>query len=56
MVDQFRGFFFWKFNNSFLDDFVFVQSMCDNFFLWLEEISFCEDLRIKWDYIKYKIC
>ena len=32
--------------------------MRDNFPVyspWLEEISFCEDLRIKWDYIKYKI-
>ena len=22
---------------------------------WLGEISYCEDLRIQWDYIKYKI-
>ena len=55
MADQPRGPSFWKFNNSLLDDPVFVQSMRDNFPLWLEEISFCEDLRIKWDYIKYKI-
>ena len=55
MADQPRGPSFWKFNNSLLDNPVFVQRMRDNFPLWLEEISFCEDLRIKWDYIKYKI-
>lgn len=55
LADHLRGPSFWKFNNSLLDDTIFVQKMPDNFPLWLEEISFCEDLRIKWDYIKYKV-
>ena len=29
--------------------------MHKNFPIWLGEISYCEDLRIQWDYIKYKI-
>lgn len=29
--------------------------MQDNFPIWLGEISYCEDLGIQWDYIKYKI-
>ena len=55
MADPPRGPSFWKFNNSLLDDPIFVQSMRVNFPLWLEDINFCQDLRIKWDYIKYKI-
>ena len=54
MADQPRGPSFWKFNNSLLDDPIFVQSIRDNFPIWLEEVSFCEDLGIKWDNIKYK--
>ena len=55
MADQPRGPSFWKFNNSLLDDPIFVQSMRVNFPLWLEDINFCQYLRIKWDYIKYMI-
>ena len=50
-----RGPSFWKFNNSLLDDSNFVKCMCDNFPIWLGEISYCEDLGIQWDCIKYKI-
>lgn len=50
-----RGPSFWKFNNSLLDDSNFVKCMRDNFPIWLGEISYCEDLGIQWDYIKYKI-
>lgn len=50
-----RGSLFWKFNNSLLDDSNFVQCMRDSFPIWLGEISYCEDLRMQWDYIKYKI-
>ena len=49
MADQPRGPSFWKFNNSLLDDPIYVQSMRVNFPLWLEDINFCQDLRIKWD-------
>lgn len=54
MGDQPRDPSFWTFNNSFIDDPIFVQSMRVNLPLWPGEINFCEDLRIKWDYIKYK--
>ena len=40
MADQPRGPSFWKFNNSLQHHPIFVQSMRDNFPLWLEEISF----------------
>ena len=33
----------------------FFQGLHENFPLWLKEISFCDDLRVKWDWIKYKI-
>ena len=55
LVEYPRGPSFWKFNNSLLDDSNFVQYMRENFPIWLGEISYCEDLRIQWDYIKYKI-
>ena len=53
--DQERGPSFWKFNNSLLDDVLFVQRLRENFPKWLDEINFCDDLRIKWDWMKYKI-
>ena len=53
--DQQRGPSFWKFNNSLLDDALFVQRLRENFPMWLDEINFCVDLRIKWDWMKYKI-
>lgn len=52
--DQPRGPSFWKFNNSLLDDPVFVQNLRDKFPTWLEEIDFCDDMRVKWDWMKYK--
>ena len=52
--DQPRGPSFWKFNNSLLDDPVFVQNLRDKFPTWLEEIDFCDDIRVKWDWMKYK--
>ena len=53
--DQQREPSFWKFNNSLLQDPVFIQSLRENFPLWLEEINFCDDIRMKWDWMKYKI-
>ena len=53
--DQERDPSFWKFNNSLLDDVLFVQRLRENFPKWLDEINFCDDLRIKWDWMKYKI-
>ena len=53
--DQQRGPSFWKFNNSLLEDSVFVQSLRERFPNWLQEIDFCDDTRVKWDWMKYKI-
>ena len=47
--------FFWKFNNSLLEDPLFVQSLREKFPNWLQEINFCDDIRVKWDWMKYKI-
>ena len=53
--DQQRGPSFWKFINSLLDDALFIQRLREKFSMWLDEINFCVDLRIKWDWMKYKI-
>ena len=42
-------------NNSLLEDPVFVQSLREKFPNWLQEINFCDDARVKWDWMKYKI-
>ena len=55
VADQQRGPSFWKFNNSLLDDVLFVERLRENFLKWQDEINFCDDLRIKWDWMKYKI-
>ena len=55
LEDQQRGPSFWKFNNSLLDDALFIQRLREKFSMWLDEINFCVDLRIKWDWMKYKI-
>lgn len=53
--DQQHGPFFWKFKNSLLDDILFLERLRENFSKWQDKINFCDDLRIKWDWIKYKI-
>ena len=53
--DQQRGPSFWKFNNCLLDDDLFVERLRENFPKWIDEINFCDDSRIKWDWMKYKI-
>jgi len=55
LADHPRGPSFWTYNNSLLDDPTFVQGLRENFALWLKEISFCDDLRVKWNWIKYRI-
>ena len=55
LADLPRGQSFWKFNSSLLEDSIYVQNMCDNYPIWLEEIGFFNDLRVNWDWIKYKI-
>ena len=53
--DQKRGPSFWKFNDSLLDDVLFVERLRKTFPKWQDGINFCDDLRIKWDWMKYKI-
>ena len=55
LKDQQRGPSFWKFNNSLLEDPLYAQCLCDGFPKWLDEINYCDDLRVKWDWMKYKI-
>ena len=55
LSDQQRGPSFWKFNNSLFDDAFFVESLRENFPKWIEEITICDDSRIKWDWVKFKI-
>ena len=53
--DQQRSPSVWKFNNRLLDDALFVERLRKNFPKWLDEINFCDDLRITWDWMKNKI-
>ena len=55
LKDQQRGPSFWKFNNSLSEDPVYYQCLRDGFPKWLDEINYCDDLRVKWDWTKYKI-
>ena len=34
---------------------VIIECFRENFPKWLDEINFCDDLRIKYDWMKYKI-
>ena len=45
--DQQRGPSFWKFNNSLLDDTLFVERLRENFPKCIDEINFCDDSRIE---------
>ena len=49
-----RGPGHWKFNNSYLEDEVYINSMNTNLCLWLNVKSF-SDIRVKWEWIKYKV-
>ena len=46
---------FWRFNNSPLEDPLFVQQLWESFPKCLDEVNFCCDLRIKWDWLNYEI-
>lgn len=49
------GFFFWKFNVSFIDDDDFVILINESVFMWLKEFEEVIDKRLLWDLIKYRI-
>ena len=49
-----RGPGLWKFNNSYLDEDDYINMMNDNLTGWLCDNSI-SDVRIKWEWIKYKV-
>ena len=53
--DTCHGPSFWKFNNSLLDDEVYLKLITDRIPFWLTEISYHQDVRVQWDWIKYNI-
>ncbi len=52
--DPTRGPGHWKFNNSYLKDDEYVNTMNNNLILWLNNNSFV-DSRVKWEWIKFKV-
>jgi len=46
---------FWKFNNSLLDDQNYINTINENIPQWIEEVVNENDIRICWDWLKYKI-
>lgn len=53
--EQKRGASFWKMNNSLLEDEIYIQRIKVLFPKWLEESNDVGDIRLKWDWVKYKI-
>lgn len=53
--EQPRGPSFWKFNNSLLENENYVDMITENIPVWYEEIEDVRDVRVKWDWLKYKI-
>ncbi len=50
-----KGSGYWKLNNSFIDEYDYIQLIINNFHEWNVEVNDINDNRIKWEYIKYKI-
>ena len=51
-----RGPSYWKFNNSLLDDQHFVNSLTERInYIINNELNMIEDVRIRWDILKYRI-
>ena len=55
LAEQEQGPSFWKFNNSLLIDTKYVDLITDNIPIWLEEVRKVSDVRVKWDWLKYRI-
>ena len=53
--DTSHGPSFWKFNNSLLDDEVYLRLITDRIPFRLTEISYNQNVRVQWDWIKYNI-
>ena len=52
---QDKGPGFWKFNNSLLEDFHYVNKLRENIYEYREKYTNVEDLGLKWDLIKMEI-
>ena len=47
---------YWKFNNSLIQDTVYVKCMYENLLKWINELkSSSEDPRVQWEILKYYI-
>ena len=55
LSEQKRGPSFWKFSNSLLNDDKFIGQINNKLPEWLEEVSEVSDIRVRWDWLKYKI-
>ena len=54
-LKQDKGPGFWKFNNSLLEDFRYVNKLRKNIYEYREKYTNVEDLGLKWDLIKMEI-
>ena len=54
-LKQDKGPGFWKFNNSLLEDFRYVNKLRENIYEYREKHINVEDLGLKWDLIKMEI-
>ena len=54
-LKQDKGPGFWKFNNSLLEDFRYVNKLRENIYKYKEKYTNVEDLGLKWDLIKMEI-
>ena len=54
-LKQDKGPGFWKFNNSLLEDFRYVNKLRENIYEYRETYTYVEDLGLKWDLIKMEI-
>ena len=50
-----RGRGYWKFNNSVLEDRIFVEKIISHVQDVIQETSDLSDPRVKWEFLKYKI-
>ena len=50
-----KGKGYWKFNNSFVHDELYVNELIQNYNRWSTECAHFTDKRVVWEYLKYKI-
>lgn len=54
-IDMVKGPGLWKLNNSYLKDEQYVKELIPLFDVWLKEAATLKDIRMTWEYIKYKV-